>query len=154
LYKLVSDYNSRYLPRGIDETLTVIDGNNYLSILASESGEHEKFQTLWYNLDTRKIEWEDNKMAQSQSPTFNFKLNTQQFKEKLGNFRFPILYPFELSVLLSFLLLDEHPTTTSDNVNKIVNRVRNFFIIYLLNLSLLKLQYHIQQSISIVCNNF
>ena len=55
----------------------------------------------------------------------------------------PILYPFELSVLLSFLLLDEHPTTTSDNVNKIVNRVRNFFIIYLLNLSLLKLQYHI-----------
>ena len=103
LYKLVSDYNSKYLPRGILETLTVIDGNNYLSILASESGEHEKFQTLWYNLDTRKIEWEDNKTAQFQSPTFNFKLNTQQFKEKLGNFRFPILYPLGEAVDTSWI---------------------------------------------------
>ncbi len=64
LYKLVSDYNSKYLPRGILETLTVIDGNNYLSILASESGEHDKFQTLCFNLDTRKIGWEDNKKAE------------------------------------------------------------------------------------------
>ena len=103
LYKLVSDYNSKYLPRGIEETLTVIDGNNYLSILASESGEHEKFQTLWYNLDTRKIEWEDNKTAQFQSPTFNFKLNTQQFKEKLGNFRFPIIYPLGEAVDTSWI---------------------------------------------------
>ena len=103
MYKLVSDYNSRYLPRGIDETLTVIDGNNYLSILASEPGEHEKFQTLWYNLDTRKIEWEDNKTAQFQSPTFNFKLNTQQFKEKLGNFRFPIIYPLGEAVDTSWI---------------------------------------------------
>ena len=103
LYKLVSDYNSRYLPRGIEETLTVIDGNNYLSIYASESGEHDKFQTLWYNLDTRKIEWEDNKTAQYQSPTFNFKLNTQQFDEKLGNFKFPITYPLGEAVDTSWI---------------------------------------------------
>lgn len=61
LYKLVGDYNSKYIPEktgGIEE----INGKDYLPINVYERDwELSESKILWLNLETKKIEWEDSK---------------------------------------------------------------------------------------------
>ena len=61
LYKLVGDYNSKYIPEktgGIE----AINGKDYLPIKVYERDwELSESKILWLNLETKKIEWEDSK---------------------------------------------------------------------------------------------
>ncbi len=54
-----------------------------LSILASESQNMRSFKLFGTILILENWMGEDNKTAEFQNPAFNFKLNTQQFKERL-----------------------------------------------------------------------
>ena len=82
LYKLVGDYNPKYIPEktgGIEE----IKGKDYLPIEVYERDwELSESKILWLNLETKKIEWEDSK-EQSGAETPSVDLG--QLKVILGN---------------------------------------------------------------------